>query len=286
MLIFKFKRRFFLPLLLVLAAQGGLGWAETESSWKHRADLEEKWRSEGLTLIPYRLNYFLPVAYNTSPHPSSRNREQHFEAKFQISFKVLLLRQLWRPNTHLYFGYTQMSFWQVYDQNRSAPFRDTNYEPELIVALDTERHFGEFVMRRVDFGAVHQSNGTGPPDSRTWNRLYGKFYFDRDRLSFTFKPWIRIHDSPTRKDNRDIDRFMGYGEATVSYVRKNHILSVLVRNNLESKNRGAVQLDYTFPLTDNLTGLLQYFSGYGESLLDYNQSNNRFSVGIALSDWH
>jgi phospholipase A1 len=179
-----------------------------------------------------------------------------------------------------------MSFWQVYDQNRSAPFRDTNYEPELIVALDTQRHFGEFVMRRVDFGAVHQSNGTGPPDSRTWNRLYGKFYFDRDRLSFTFKPWIRIHDSPTRKDNRDIDRFMGYGEATVSYVRKNHILSVLVRNNLESKNRGAVQLDYTFPLTDNLTGLLQYFSGYGESLLDYNQSNNRFSVGIALSDWH
>jgi phospholipase A1 len=255
-------------------------------AWQRRSALEEKWRSEGLTLIPHRLNYFLPYTYNTSPHPSSRNREQFHEAKFQISFKVLLMRNLWRSNSHLYFGYKQLALWQVYDQNRSAPFRDTNYEPELIYTIISDRHMGHWQLRQIDYGIVHQSNGTGAPDSRTWNRIYGAFYFDRKDLSLTFKPWIRIHDSPTRKDNRDIDSYMGYGEGIFSYNWRNHVLSATVRNNLSSKNRGALQVDYTFPLSSTLTGLLQYFTGYGESLLDYNRPNNRFSIGLALSDWH
>jgi len=45
-------------------------------------------------------------------------------------------------------------------------------------------------------------------------------------------------------------------------------------------NKGAIRLDYSFPLTRHLTGLVQYFSGYGESLLDYNRPNNRFSIGM------
>ncbi len=226
------------------------------------------------------------MAYNTSPHPSSRNRQQYQEAKFQISFKVLLYRNISRSNAHLYFGYTQLAFWQVYDQKRSAPFRDTNYEPELILTFVNNRKLAGMNLRHTDFGIAHQSNGTIPPDSRSWNRIYAKFFFDRDGFSFTLKPWLRLHDSPSRNDNRDIDRYMGYGEATISYGWKNHILSVLLRNNVERKNRGAVQVDYTFPLTNTVTGLLQYFSGYGESLLDYNRPNNRFSIGVALSDWH
>jgi len=276
-------RRLFIFVLFTTT----LGMGHAESVWEERATQEQRWREEGLSMIPHQLNYFFPFTYNTTPHSTSDHPEQHKEAKYQISFKVLLMKDLFKSNAHLYFGYTQLAFWQVYDQNRSAPFRDINHEPEVILRFDANREWSGIVMRQVDWGLVHQSNGTGPPDSRTWNRVYAKFFFDRDRVAFTLKPWLRFHDAPAQKDNPDIDDYMGYGEATLSYGWKNHIVSMMVRNNLHlHDNHGAFRLDYTFPLTRNLTGLLQYFTGYGESLVDYNRANNRYSVGIALSQWH
>jgi phospholipase A1 len=259
---------------------------QAESLWEKRAEQERQWRAQGLTLIPHQANYFFPFTYNTSPHSSSLNRAQHKEAKFQVSFKVLLMNNIASRNAHLYFGYTQLSLWQIYDQNRSAPFRDTNYEPELILRVDTEQRFDGITMRHVDFGLSHQSNGVSVPDSRSWNRAYMKFYFDKDDYSFSIKLWVRLPDGG-RDDNHDIYKYMGFAELTGAYVMKNHVISIMVRNNLRlPKNRGAVQLDYHFPLTRILTGLVQYFNGYGESLLDYNRPNNRISIGLALSDWH
>lgn len=278
--------RFLIVLIAGFILPACLFAAESSTPWEQRAEQERQWRSQGFNLIPHHPNYFFPFTYNTSPHAFASKRAQYKEAKFQISFKVLLAEYLFQSNSHLYFGYTQLSMWQVYDRSRSAPFRDVNYEPEILWAVDYRYDMGSFTLREIQYGVVHQSNGIEDPYSRSWNRIYAKFFIDRKGLSFTMKPWYRIPDARRRDDNRNIEKYMGYGEATVSYAWKNHILSVMMRNNLRAENKGAIRVDYNFPLTNILTGLVQYFNGYGESLSDYNRPNNRFSVGIALSDWH
>lgn len=258
-----------------------------ESPWEKRARKEAQWRSEGLSIIPHEISYFLPFTYNTSPHSSSRNNEQYKEAKFQFSVKVLLLNNLLLSNSNIYFGYTQLAMWQVYDRNKSAPFRDVNYQPEVFWRLDMKREVGSYTWRETNVGFVHESNGVSDPDSRSWNRVYAKLQFDHERLAFAVKPWVRIPEPHVQDDNPHIERYMGYGELNLSYLWHNHVLSLLLRNNLRANhNKGAIRADYSFPLTRNLTGLIQYFNGYGESLLDYNRPNNRLSFGIALSDWY
>ncbi|MDO6805090.1 phospholipase A, partial [Wenyingzhuangia sp. 1_MG-2023] len=61
---------------------------------------------------------------------------------------------------------------------------------------------------------------------------------------------------------------------------------IMLRNNLDTtNNRGAVEMDFTFPLTRKLKGFVQYFNGYGDSLIDYNHWQERLGVGIKLTDW-
>ncbi|MCB1788057.1 MAG: phospholipase A, partial [Gammaproteobacteria bacterium] len=72
------------------------------------------------------------------------------------------------------------------------------------------------------------------------------------------------------------------------HKRGQHVFSAMSRNNIESGfSRGAVELAWSFPLGDYpyLKGYVQYFSGYGESLIDYDQYVHRIGFGLALTDW-
>ena len=141
-------------------------------------------------------------------------------------------------------------------------------------------------------GFVHQSNGQYGSRSRSWNRVYFNMAFERGNFAFAIKPWYRLPEEekdsandPSGDDNPDIDKYMGYGEFGAGYKWNKHLFSMLLRNNLRSSgNKGAVQLDWTFPLTRRIKGYVQYFNGYGESLIDYNASVNRLGVGIVLTD--
>ena len=75
-----------------------------------------------------------------------------------------------------------------------------------------------------------------------------------------------------------------YPEVGTGFRTGNHELSMTLLNNLRSENHGAVQLDWTFPIWRGLSGHAQYFNGYGESMIDYNQRVERFGLGLILSD--
>ena len=48
--------------------------------------------------------------------------------------------------------------------------------------------------------------------------------------------------------------------------------------------RGSAEFNFTFPLWGKFIGYTSLFTGYGESLIDYNHKQTRFGVGIALNN--
>ena len=259
-------------------------------------DLDTEHRKHAFAIRPYRPNYFLPVTYNSSPNDDTaldfdpNAKSQHTEAKFQLSFKVKLWEDLFNKNIDLWLAYTQLAFWQLYNTPFSSPFRDTSYEPELLVNFRTNYELFGFKGRFINVGLNHQSNGRSTPLSRGWNRIVANFGWEKNNFNLLLKTWYRIPEDENHDDNPDITRYMGYGELWGTYYWKKQRFAVMFRNNLRSENNfGAIQLDWSFPLpfikNDFLCLYVQYFNGYGEGLLDYNKSINRISAGFMLADW-
>lgn len=81
---------------------------------------------------------------------------------------------------------------------------------------------------------------------------------------------------------------MGYFELRDAYKWNDHVFSIMSRNNLESGfDEGAFEAGWSFPLGNwpYLKGYVQYFTGYGESLIDYDKKVNRIGLGIILTDF-
>jgi phospholipase A1 len=260
-------------------------------SWKWQ--LDEESRKNRYPISSYRQNYLLPFTYNFTQNTQLYNAidptwdVQEAEAKFQISLKIKLWESILGTNTDLWFGYTQLSLWQVYNSDFSSPFRETNYEPELLLNFRTDTDlFGLMRNRFIQVGLNHQSNGRGEPLSRSWNRFVANFGFEKDAFNLVLKTWLRIPESGDTDDNPDITSYLGYGEITAFYLWKDYSVSATFRNNLRfDENRSALQLDLSFPLIERINGYVQYFVGYGETLIDYNHYTNRIGVGVMLKDW-
>jgi phospholipase A1 len=272
--------------------QGTVAPEVEQSPLDARREEEKETGQDWFVLTPHRANYVLPVAYNNSPNIDvyggavSEDDIDNTEVKFQLSIKYQLFDNIYKDNWDLYIAYTNLSYWQAYNSNYSSPFRDTNHEPEAWVQYDTDWDlFWGIKSKTISGGIWHQSNGRTEPLSRSWNRLYLNFVFERDNLAFAIKPWYRIPEDDDDDDNPDIDRYLGYGELRAAYKWNDHTFSMMFRNNLRgSGNKGAVELGWSFPLYKKLKGYVQYFNGYGQSILDYNDSANTIGVGLALSD--
>ena len=147
-------------------------------------------------------------------------------------------------------------------------------------------HGHDHHRRLLQAGIWHQSNGRAEPLSRSWNRLYLNAVFERGDLAFSIKPWYRIPEDEEDDDNPDIERYLGYGELGAAYKWRGNTFSMMFRNNLRtSGNKGAIELGWSFPLYRKLKGYVQYFNGYGQSILDYNDAANTIGVGLALTDF-
>lgn len=247
--------------------------------------------------VPYQPTYILPYTYVESPSQtptSPRLGEADYdanlnneEAKYQISFRVPLLTGLLDDSTTLWFGYTQRSFWQVYNTKDSAPFRETNYEAEIFLQQRLGWDIGPGELNAVSVGLNHQSNGQSEPRSRSWNRIKGSISYSYDRWLFMINPWYRLPEKDSEDDNADIEKYLGHADYIAVYKwNDDHVLSTRLMNNLRSgDNRTSVELGYSFPIGETLKGYVQYYNGYGESLIDYNERIHRIGVGIMLNDW-
>jgi len=240
----------------------------------------------------YKPNYILVGSYTPTnlANPVYDFKPQHAEVKFQLSLQFNWWNQPFGPNTAFYAAYSQVSFWQAYNSrvfgaDASAPFRETDYEPEFGLDLTTHYRLAGLTFKKVRFSFIHQSNGQGGARSRSWNRLAVATAFERGRFAGGIRAWYRLPESAQDDDNPDITHYLGHGDLLLAYKWHDQTISATLRNNLRHNNRGSVQLDYSFPLTKRVKGYVQYFNGYGESLIDYNRSVSRIGIGIALSDW-
>lgn len=249
---------------------------------------------------PYKPVYILFANYTTdiNEQPTSENpinsalealELDQVELKFQISFKTKVLQNILGKKIRgdVWIAYTQSSRWQVYNEELSRPFRETDYEPEVIFMLPTK--YKLLGLQGVFSGVslTHQSNGRSNPLSRSWNRVIFQFGLEADGWSVILKPWIRISEEPEEDNNPNIENYVGRAELLVAYKHKKHQVSFRGRHSLNSgeNNRGSIQLDYAAQIYNNLKIYTQFFHGYGESLIDYNHKQTTIGIGLSLVNW-
>jgi phospholipase A1 len=266
---------------------------------KETSYLSKKWqlddesRKNPFAIMAHRANYILLLDYNFNPNTEPYEEAypnfdmQNEEVKFQLSLKVKLWESMFKSNADLWFGYTQLSFWQLYNTSESCPFLETNYEPEILINYRMDADiFGLIKNRFIQVGFDHQSNGLGGSLSRSWNRIVANFGFERGPFDMVLKTWLRIPENEDDDDNPDILDYLGHGEIMMGYHYKDWAVGLMFRNNLKLEdNRSGLELDMSFPLVHSINGYVQYFVGYGQSLIDYDHFDNSLGIGVIVKDW-
>ncbi|ASK35292.1 phospholipase [Alcanivorax sp. N3-2A] len=265
-----------------------------EDALRARLALENSSKGNPFVITPHNRNYVMPFSYHSNPQLNDPDRAdrhtQSNELKFQLSLKAPLYDNFWGGST-LYAAFTGVFFWQAYNEDESRPFREINFTPELFVAKPVDWQLGPVDSELIAFGIRHDSNGRGVPASRSWNRLFVRHVSRIGPYYVSLMPWYRIpeqdKDDPMDArgdDNPDIEKYMGHFELELARAFGNHVVELKVRNNLRSENKGAGEVNYSFPLNKRFKGLVQVFTGYGDSLINYDDYETRFSVGILLTD--
>jgi len=248
--------------------------------------------------VAHKQNYVFPLSYTSSlnnavydeinPEISSFYRSE--EVNFQISLRVKVNEQsLLLPGDALQAGLTLQAWWQLYSNDVSSPFRETNYTPEVFYTVPLRwRPLG--LRPSATLGIEHQSNGQVQGLSRSWNRVYGILKLEGESFFASIRPWYRIPEeertdpnSAEGDDNPDILDFMGYGELSFGWRGKQLNYYTNFRGNPSTGN-GAVEVFVSFPLFKRFRGVVQYFNGYGNSLIDYDHFQQRIGVGVLLSN--
>lgn len=212
-------------------------------------------------------------------------------ARFQISFRYRLRSPSDPLNTrfydHFYLGYTQTALWDLHAD--SKPFVDTTYSPSLFWRKDSLwESGGKSVFAGLATGYEHASNGKAGDDSRSMNNFFIQpelNYRFEDGALLSFRP--RVKSYVFMNENKDYRDYMGNVDWNLRYVRQNGIV-LDGRYTHSSKGRESKQFSVAWPLRRtplNLNGYLygQYYSGYGETLLDYSsKTSSQFRIGLAL----
>jgi phospholipase A1/A2 len=213
-----------------------------------------------------------------------------WDARFQLSFKYRLFDQAggfgaeapWLVG--FYFGYTQTSFWDLSAQ--SKPFRDTSYRPSFFWKWD--RTDAQTWIDSARFGFEHESNGQAGDESRSINTLFVRPEWrwatgDGGEVEFTPKAYVYLN----RDENFDIQQYRGFTDWRVRHDSGGLWITTAVAR-LGTAGKASLLLDMSRRMRDMKVGPLsgylhlQYFNGWGESILDYNVRSWNVRVGLAI----
>ncbi len=236
----------------------------------------------------FKDNYVLPLYYSQKintrefqPIVPGEDKLSRFNVDFQISLKYQLAAGVFNKKDKIYVSYTQRSNWQAYE--KSAFFRNTEYEPSLYWLLPNDPKKSQIGHASTVLGFVHESNGRGGEQERSWNRLFADFTFKHDNFTLSVKPWLRV-SLDTYDYNEDISHYMGYGRISMNWaISERNIISVTVRNLVESGfSRGYERITWSFPIYKRLQGYILLESGYGITVSDYNFYDNGGGIGFSF----
>ncbi len=214
------------------------------------------------------------------------------ELKVQLSFQ----KQLWES---LYFAYTQRFYWQLWDKQNSRLFRDANYNPQFFWDFGP---MGDWRVLRLGLWE-HESNGqkayfTAQGEEINLSRSWNRSYIEVERaLGARFVVGAKLWQVMDREkndfgsfgqDNPDIQQYLGHGELKAQAQGESWRALLKYRQGWNARYQ-TTQLDLRLPLAfffglraPGVELYLQRFSGYGESLLDYNRKIEKFSLGFAF----
>lgn len=236
-----------------------------------------------------------PTSENPLNDASAPIGYRRTEMRVQLSVRTKLAKGLLARGgaaglDSLWAGYTQQSYWQLFSPGLSRPFRNTDHEPELVYVYPTRADLPwGWRLRYSGIGLVHQSNGQSLPLSRSWNRVYLMAGIERgDDWLLTARIWQRLHESAVNDDNPHISDYVGRSEFTLAWnATRDDTLIATLRHALRSPARGSLRLEWMHRLGDNSNLRLHtaLFTGYGDSLIDYNHRRTVFSVGLSLLDF-
>lgn len=286
-----------------LLAPTGAPLPDTEAAPPATGLLSKYWELEPsdkrgvFNFVGYQPNFVLPLHFtdriNRAPQSPTQAvmpqpAYQREEAKFQLSLRTKLVQGLFGGD--VWGAFTQQAMWQIYNGTDSKPFRNTDYQPELIYVVPSPASLRKLPFgwqwRMMQFGLAHQSNGQSDPLSRSWNRVYAGAGFERGDWMFTARYNQRLNENIATDNNPDLVSYRGRGEFQLSWAHGLHTASLLYRTSLRNVSYGAVQAEWTYPIfKDQPNGLrwfVQGFSGYGETLTDYNFRQTSLGVGVTF----
>ena len=249
--------------------------------------------------VGYQPNYVLPlhVTSRINRSPSSPTQAEvslsdyrREEAKFQLSLRTKLAQDVLLPDADLWVAFTQQALWQIWNGKDSKPFRNSDYQPEMIYMIPTPKAWRDLAFgwqwRYVQLGLAHQSNGQSDPLSRSWNRVYAEAGFERGNWSLTGRFTQRLNEPAETDNNPDLVDYRGRGEFRANWVNGRQTASLMYRSTLNNVKYGALQFEWTYPVyRDQPNGLrwyLQAFRGYGETLTDYNFRQTSVGLGVTF----
>jgi len=261
----------------------------------------QDWQDSIFGLQPHHPNYILPFGigkgkyYSYTPSDSYKN----IEAELQVSLKWNFGNNYFGLNESYNLAYTHTAFWQIYSS--SSPFRETNYNPEFFVVFPIKDD-SFFNLQSLTFGVAHISNGQGNIEdanipasvkssaantsyftnrSRSVNYMYADANMQYDNIIFTTRAWLPYFGSDLN-DNPDIIDYTGLTNFGLKYFFGKNLITVDTRVNFWTQ-KGSLKVAYSYPLYDGIFFYTKFFTGYGESLIDYNNYITKLSIGFSFS---
>lgn len=235
----------------------------------------------GSRLYPYE-----PIFFILGTYPAA-------EFQFSLKFQLFDFTNQYHPLTNLYFAYTQTSYWDLISSDPS--FFDTSYKPSVFAyrpdIFSTHDHSFQLDLQA---GAEHESNGQGGAKERSLYQAYLQptFTFGKPgHLQLALQPRVWTYFF-VGNNNPDIAQYRGYANLTAALTLKKDPDSwknfqVMTKFQIgDEGDHPGFWIDFRYKIPHfNPTIQVQYFTGYGQTLRQYNEKDHGLRAGLCLWYW-